>query len=396
MPDHNLMQSFPAGDKQVTLANWRTPPYNRWAYQHVSELVPSAPIWRGAGPVWELPRVGQDISSIAFTDHTSKASTFGAFLDNHQTDGVCVLHRGQIIMEHYRNDLRAHRPHILMSVSKSITALVIGNLVERRLLDPAQGITHLIPEAQGSAFSDCTLQHLLDMTVGVDFTEDYLADAGLITQYREVSGWKPLSDHENPGDLRSWMCSLKKKGEHGTAFHYVSPCTDMLGWVIERVTKKPYAEAVSEEIWQPMGAEFDGYVTVDRFGAPRAAGGICLALRDLARVGQMMLEQGQANGQQVVPQSWIADGRFNGDKATWAAGESATSNPMGSYRNKWWVMGDSHGAYTGIGVFGQYLWVDPTAALVVAKFASQPLPTDENVDADTARCFQAVGRALRA
>ena len=248
MPDHDLMQSFPAGDKQVTLENWRTPPWNRWAYQHVSELVPSAQIWHGAGPVWELPRVGQDISGIAFTDHAGKASTLGAFLDNHQTDGICVLHRGHIIMEHYRNDLRAHRPHILMSVSKSITALVIGNLVDRGLLDTAEGIMHLIPEAKGSAFGDCTLQHMLDMTVGVDFTEDYLADAGLITQYREVSGWKPPSDPENLGDLRSWMCGLKKKGEHGAAFHYVSPCTDMLGWVIERATGKPYGEVVSEEL----------------------------------------------------------------------------------------------------------------------------------------------------
>ena len=108
----------------------------------------------------------------------------------------------------------------------------------------------------------------------------------------------------------------------------------------------------------------------------------------------MMLENGQANGRQVVPVSWVADSRFNGDKKAWKAGESAAGNPKGSYRNKWWVMGDDHGAYTGIGVFGQYLWIDPAASLVIAKFASQPLPTDEAVDRDTARCFQAIGKAL--
>ncbi|MBN33397.1 MAG: serine hydrolase [Rhodospirillaceae bacterium] len=395
MPDHDLMQTFPPiGDDAVTLENWRTPPHNRWAYQHVSELVPSAQIWRGSGPVWELPRASLDLSDISYTDHAGTPETVAAFLDTHQTDGICVLRRGEIVMEHYRNGLQAHRPHILMSVSKSITALVIGILVEQGKLDPAAGITHLIPEVEGSAFGDCTLQHLLDMTVGVDFTEDYLAAAGLITEYREVSNWKPPSDPANPGDLRSWLCTLKKDGEHGAAFHYVSPCTDLLGWIIERAAGRPYAEVVSELLWRPMGAEFDGYVTVDRLGAPRAAGGICLTLRDLARVGQMMLENGQANGRQVVPQSWVADSRFNGDTAAWAAGEGAAANPHGSYRNKWWIMGDGHSAYTGIGVFGQYLWIDPVASLVIAKFASEPLPTDDNVSLDTARCFQAIGLAL--
>jgi len=395
MPDHDLMQTFPAApEKMVTLENWRLPPYNRWAYQHVSELVPSAQIWHGDGPAWALPRASMDLGDIAYTDHTGAAATFNQHLDRHQTDGICIIHHGEIVTEHYRNGLQAHRPHILMSVSKSITALVIGILVEHGKLDPAAGITHLIPEVAGSAFGDCTLQHLLDMTAGVDFTEDYLAAAGLITEYREVSNWKPASDPANPGDLRSWLCTLKKADEHGTTFHYVSPCTDLLGWVIERATGRPYAEIVSELLWQPMGAEFDGYVTVDRAGAPRTAGGVCLALRDLARVGQMLLENGQANGRQVVPQSWVADSRFNGDKAAWTAGELAASNPAGSYRNKWWVMGDSHGAYTGIGVFGQYLWIDPVASLVIAKFASEPLPVDDNVSLDTARCFQAVGQAL--
>ncbi len=395
MPDHDLMQTFPPeGDRQVTLENWRTPPYNRWAFQHVSELVPSAQIWRGNGPVTELGRSPLDLTAISFVDHNGEETTFASFLDRNQTDGICVLHRGSIVMEHYRNGFEAQRLHILMSISKSITALVIGNLVERGLLDPNRGIGELVPEVEGSAFADCTLQHLLDMTVGIDFSEDYLADAGLIIEYREVSGWKPSSDPFNPGDLRSWLTTLRPKGTHGHAFHYVSPCTDLLGWVIERATGRAYAEVVSELLWQPLGAEFDGRVTVDRFGAPRSAGGVCLALRDLARVGQMMLENGQAAGRQVVPWSWVADTRFNHDRAAWANSEGAADNPRGGYRNKWWIMGDEHGCYTGIGVYGQYLWIDPVASVVIAKFASQPLPTDENVDRDTARCFLALGKAL--
>ena len=395
MPEHGLMTAFPpTEDGLVTLANWRTPPFNRWSFQHVSEIVPTAPIWRGTGPVWQFPRAAEDLSSIAFPDHGGREISVGQFLDRSSTDGFMVLHRGHIVTEQYRNGLAAQRPHILMSVSKSITALVAGNLVEQRLLDPTEPITHLIPEAKGSAYDHCSLQHILDMTVGIDFNEDYLANGGAIVEYREASGWRPPSDPANPGDMRSWLLRLKKQGEHGAKFHYTSPCTDILGWALERASGISYAELVSRELWQKLGAEFDSYVTVDRFGAARAAGGVCLTLRDLARVGQMMLENGQANGRQVVPVSWVADTRFNGDAAAFRAGGLISYMPDGAYRNKWWVMNDAHGAYTGIGVYGQWLWIDPAANLVIAKFSSLPLPSDESADGDHVRCFSAIGHAM--
>ena len=80
--------------------------------------------------------------------------------------------------------------------------------------------------------------------------------------------------------------------------------------------------------------------------------------------------------------------------AAWKAGEAASYMPQGCYRDKWWVTNDGHGAYSGIGVFGQWLWIDPAASLVIAKFASQPLPTDEPTDGDTVRCFTAIGHEL--
>ena len=118
MPEHDLMKTFPAkGEKMVTLENWRTRPFNRWAYQHVSELIPTAPIWRGTGPVWELPRAAEDLSQITFRNHADKKRTVAQFLDDSQTDGFMAIHHGCIVTEQYRNELAAHRPHILMSVS---------------------------------------------------------------------------------------------------------------------------------------------------------------------------------------------------------------------------------------------------------------------------------------
>ena len=393
MPD--LMTSFAAAkDGQVTLDNWRTPPYNRWAFQHVRELIPSANIWRGPGPVWQFDRHPTDLMSVLFTDHTGAVTDVARFLAANQTDGFLVMHHGRIVTERYFNGFKEHRPHILMSVSKSLTATLASIFIGRGVLDPSQTVTDLMPEVKGSAFEDCTLQHILDMTVGVDFMENYLDDTGMFAQYREVSGWKPPSPENADGDLRSWLPTLQKKGEHGTAFHYVSPCTDLLGWILERAGGRAFYALFSDIIWQPMGAEFDAYITVDRLGAQRTAGGICVTLRDLARFGQMLLEGGHANGLQIVPYSWIEDTVLNGDRAAWLAGESEAFLPSGCYRNKWWITGNDHGAYTGIGVYGQWLYIDPTASAVIAVFSSQPLPDDDNVSIDSIRCFEAIGRAL--
>ena len=395
MTEPALMAAFPPAEaQQVTLENWRVPPYNRWAFQHVRELISTANIWRGSGPIWQFDREPTDLTGIGFTDHTGGANDVGHFLGATQADGVVVLHRGRIVTERYFGGFTEHRPHILMSVSKSLTATLAGMFVARGLLDPKEPVIGFMPELKGSAFADCTLQHILDMTVGADFDEDYLANAGAITQYREVSGWKPPSPENADGDLRSWLPSVKKKGEHGAAFHYVSPCTDLLGWILERIGGRPFHAMFSDMIWQPMGAEFDAYVTVDRLGAQRTAGGICVTLRDLARFGQMLLEGGHANGRQIVPGAWIDDTVTNFDRAAWAAGESADYLPTGGYRNKWWIIGNDHGAYTGIGVFGQWLYIDPAASVVVAVFSSQPLPTDDNVSIDSVRCFDAICRAL--
>ena len=388
MTDEQLMGGFPNAEAaQVTLENWRIPPYNRWSFQHVRELIPSSEIWRGDGPVWRFENTPASLMDIGFTDSAGGGTSVRSFLKATQMDSFLVMHQGQVAAEHYDTGLAAHRPHILMSVSKSFTATLAGLFVDEGRLNPDGLVTDLIPEVKGSAFEGATLQHILDMTVGVDFSEDYLATEGLITDYREVSGWKPPSPTNAKDDLRSWFKRLRKHGRHSEKVHYVSPCSDLLGWILERVGGRPFHELFSELIWQPMGAEYSAYVTVDRFGAPRTAGGLCVTLRDLARFGQMLLQGGNVNGRQIVPEQWIAATRENLNVSAWANGEAADFLPHGGYHNKWWIVGNDHGAYTGIGVYGQWLYVDPSASVVIAVFSSQPLPVDDTVTRDSLRCF---------
>ena len=137
-----------------------------------------------------------------------------------------------------------------------MTAILTGILVDRGFLDPDSPITEYIPEVNSSAYETATVRHLLDMSVGISFNEDYENEAGDFARYRMATGWIPLSEPGAPDNLRSFLSTLKKEGDHGVVFHYVSPNTDLLGWVLERASGLPFAELFSREIWQPMGAEY--------------------------------------------------------------------------------------------------------------------------------------------
>jgi CubicO group peptidase (beta-lactamase class C family) len=305
-----------------------------------------------------------------------------------------VLQGGSCVVERYDHGLRPEMPHIIFSVSKSVTGTLAGIIVGDGRLDPDAPVTRYIPEVAGSAYGDCLVRHVLDMTVSTSFVEDYLDPSGDFARYRVATGWNPVTGE--PADLRSFLTTLGRGAEpHGAMFHYVSPNSDLLGWILERATGTPYAVLLSEELWQPMGASDDAYITVDRLGAPRTAGGLCVTLRDLARVGELMRRRGAAAGRQLVPESWIDDILTNGDEAAWRRGRAAGSIlPGGRYRSQWYSVGDDHGAFCAIGIHGQWIYVDPATGIVIAKLSSQPLPVDEAMEELQLAGFAAIARGL--
>lgn len=392
-----LMSGFPAVESaQVTLANWRNAPYSRWAFQHVREIVPSADIANSSEDVWQLQSAPKDFSSFSFR-HGGETYALDRLIAETDTDGLVILHRGKLIYEHYANGMTPSTPHILMSVSKSLTAIVAGILADRGILEAEQRIVSIIPELKGSVYSDATVRHLLDMRVGLDFDEDYLATSGPIVEYRKSTNWNPLGPGESPNDLRSFLASLKDRaGPDGGPFHYVSTNTDLLGWVLECATGTRFADLISDLLWQPMGAQASAYITVDRLGAPRCAGGICTTVPDLARVGQLIVQGGRRNGHAIIPSSWIEDVLGNGDPKAWNDGDLISylgERPM-HYRSKWYVLRDRAIAF-GLGVYGQNLFVDRANELVVAKVSSQPPPLDTRLIDLTIGFMEAVSDHLR-
>lgn len=364
---------YPSHDDPATLANWRTAPYSQWAFHHVSDIVPSAVIKHSPKHMKPLP-AGPDLKVPSF-DFDGETYDLEQFLNATSTDGLVLLHKGRLVYETYRTGMTASDQHILMSISKSMLGLLAAILTKEGRLDVNQDVLEYLPELSNTGFAGATIQQLLDMRCGVVFDEDYLATEGAIIDYRKATNWNPISSSEEPADLRSFFLTLNDPAAaHGGAMDYKSPCSDLLGWVIERICQKRYADVFSERVWSTIGAEYPAMITVDRLGAPRVAGGMSMTTRDLARVGQLLVDDGGG----IIPKEWIEDIEQNGDRDAWQQGSFAEffkDLPM-HYRSKWYCfLGDSPVLHC-LGIHGQNLFVDRQEQLVMAKFASAREPLD--------------------
>jgi CubicO group peptidase (beta-lactamase class C family) len=386
-----LMDGFPpAPDRLVTLANWRKAPFSAWGFRNVRRLIPTANIAAGA-QAGAIEMALEELGQVGFIGHDGKPATVGQALRATDTDAFVVLRRGRIAMEWYGNGMSATTPHIVFSVSKSICGTLGGILRDRGLLDPDDRVIDYIPELESSVYAGCTIRHLLDMAVGIAFNEDYEDPKGDVVRYRHAAGWDPLPAGETPIDLRGFLSRQKPDGaRHGELFHYVSTNTDVLGWVYERACDQPYADILSEYLWAPLGAEHDGYITVDARDAMRAAGGICVTPRDLARFGEMIRRRGIADGRQVVPGEWIDDINGNGDSEAWARAEMAELFPKASYRSQWYRIDRERGVLVAFGIHGQFIYIHPEAELVIIRMASENTPLDPDRVRGWRRGFDAI------
>lgn len=377
----------------TTLANWRTPPFNRTSFTRVRELLPTANIAASPGRAVPLARSIRDLSRMVLRRPDGEDMSLARYLDASASDALLVLRRGKVVYEWYRNGETQGRPHVVFSVSKSLTALLAGILVSDGVLEPEAPVTRYIPEAKGSAYGDATVRHVLDMTVSLQFTENYLDPDATFLRYRAASGWNPRTGNSSE-TLHGFLTSTEKADHpHGHHFHYQSPNSDLLGWILERAGGRPFAEMFAERIWQPMAAASDAYVTVDPAGAPRTAGGICVTIEDLARVGEMVRCRGVANGRQVVPGSWIDDILTGGSAEHWNNGDMTNFIKSCRYRSKWYNRLDNATCLAS-GIHGQWIMIDPQADVVIAKTASQPEPSGDEMDHLNLAAFDAITTAI--
>lgn len=395
-----MVGSPPPPDRIVRFEDgsyWRFPAL-RWSVSNFRQLMPTVNVSRGPGPVAVLPTaLRDDIDSLTFTPlGAQRTMTWRASLDANYTDGIVVLHKGRIVYERYFGVLGPEGQHGLMSVTKTFVGTLAAMLVAEGRLDPGQRVDSYVPELAASAFGSATVRQVMDMTTGISFSEDYADPTAEI--WLHAAAGNPLPKPKNytgPRGYYEFLQTVKPQGAHGAAFAYRTANTDALGWIIARVTGRSVAQLLSERIWSRLGAEQDAYMSVDSIGTPFAGGGLSTGLRDLARFGEMIRNNGAFNGRQIIPAMAVADIRRGGNPADFArAGYELL--PGWSYRNMWWVTHNEHGAFMARGVHGQALYIDPAAEMVIARVASTPVAGNSANDPTSLPAWHALARHLMA
>lgn len=360
--------------------------------------MPTVSVSRGLGAPVPLPRaIREDIDAVEFFPlGAAEPMTWEASLAANYTDGICVLHRGQIVYERYFAALKEDGQHSAMSVTKSFTGTLAAVLVAEGSLDPQKYVQEYVPELASCAFGDATVRQVMDMTTAIKFSEDYSDPKAEVWAHAAAGNpWPKPADYEGPRNYYEFLQTVQKEGEHGEAFGYKTANTDALGWIIARVTGRSVADLLSERIWRHLGVEQDAYFSVDSVGIPFAGGGLNLGLRDLARFGEMIRNRGWLNGKQIIPWAAVDDIRRGGDPARFAkAGYRLL--PGWSYRNMWWITHNEHGAFAARGVHGQTIYIDPRAEMVIARFASHPVAGNAASDPTSLPAYHALAKHLMA
>jgi CubicO group peptidase (beta-lactamase class C family) len=374
-----LMGAFPpVPDKIVTHQNQLYAPYNRWSFQNELTLNRTVDVWRGNGPVAPFETAPFDINRVTYQNRAGTTYSFEDMIEMSHTDGILVLHQGKIIYERYLNGMRAHSLHAWASASKSLTGTLAALLAQEGLFDLDALVPAYLPELKDSGFAGATLRQVLDSTTAIRFSEE---DGDLVNEnikYSIAMGWRETSEGlaGGPQTCYDFLPTMQKAGEHGARFTYLTPNADVLAWIIKRWLNQSLAEAMRERIWAKLGAERDAFWIVGPAAVETAGSGLLTTLRDMARFGQMLLQKGQYNGQQILPTDVVEEIEKGGDPLAFARGPAASPMNVGySYHNQWWMTHNDHNAYQAIGYGGQILYIDPTIQLVIAKFSSYPTPT---------------------
>ncbi|NOW99003.1 serine hydrolase [Mucilaginibacter sp. SG564] len=350
---------------RANINNWKTRPFNRWSFHHVKKFIPSIAI---ANDIQHQNLLENAPVSI-------KGFILKQLLKATATDAVVILHKGKIVYEAYANGNDEHTPHILMSATKAVVGLVAGILEHQGAIDLSAPVSAYIPQIIGTIYQQVTLRQLLDMRAGIVLDEDQQK------QYDIATNWEPVPEGNEPLGLHDFFTRLKSSGKlTDQNFSYVSANTDLLGWALECATGRSFNTLLSDLIWKPMGAENEAYITVDKYGAPRCTGGLCVTARDFARVGQLIINEGMHNSTEIIPPSLINDITSNGDGDAWANGQwgkafAPISKNM-SYRNGWYMINDEPQIMFAMGIYGQNLFIDRANDMVIAKFSSWKEPTD--------------------
>ncbi|WP_416307718.1 serine hydrolase domain-containing protein [Neptunicella sp. SCSIO 80796] len=293
------------------------------------------------------------------------------FLASNNTTGLLVLKNGVIVSENYYLGHHQNGQHISFSVAKSFISALFGIAIAEGYIDSIeQTVTDYVPELKGSGYDGVRIKDVLQMSSGVKFNEDYGDFNSDINRFsRTVALGQSFDDFTK---------TLQRERQPGTYHHYVSIDTQVLGMILTRATGQPLSDYLQQKIWQPLGMEHPAYWLADDTGMELALGGLNVSLRDYARFGQLYLNQGQHQGQQIVPRQWVVDSVTPDAPHLMPGKNNPASDSESGYGYQWWIPNGGNGEFQAQGIYGQYIFVDPANDTVIVKNSANHLYNDKS------------------
>ena len=283
-------------------------------------------------------------------------------LDHFHTDGLIILHDGKMLFEKYWNGNTKDSKHIAFSVSKSYLSALFGIAIEEGLIKSIDdNVSIYLDDFEGTGYEDVKIKNLLQMSSGIEFNEDYADPNSDINRFARATA--------KGSSFRDFAKTLKNGKKQGTYNHYVSLDTQVLGMILESVTDMPLREYLYKRIWSKIGTENDAYYIADKTGTDMALGGLNATLRDFSKFGQLYLNEGSWDGEQIVPKSWVVKSHTPDAPHLMPNAGDLSSSEWG-YGYQWWIPGDPLTDYTAHGIFNQFIYVDPVSNVVIAKTSS--------------------------
>ena len=344
----------------------------KWSFQNVSKILPTDVVSRGTGPVFPFVYEETDLLQRSFTSPDGTRKPLQAILKALGVDGFIFLKDGVAQTEVYYNGFAPTRRHIAFSVTKSLVGSLMGVLIHEGRVELSHPVAHYLPELKHSGFGDATIRQVLDMTSNVIWSADRSDPTSQVDLNSKAGGFQSRPVDFPHRNTLEFLRIVEKAGTHGEAGVYNPGNTEILGWIISRLEGKNWQEVFAERIWSKLGAEHDALIVVDPGGHGFATAGFNATLRDFARFGLMLEQNGFFNGSQIVPTEWLRDVQTGDDQAlqAWQASQEAAKRPhVAFYRNHFRVLHSERGEYVAQGHMGQRIYVNAKSN-VVAVFLS--------------------------
>lgn len=374
-------------ERAVTMARLFSGAEQYESFNRMSDFFPSNKISAAAIPFQFVEKLGLGLpESFEFEGRTVDVEKFLAVTD---TTALLVLHDGELVYEQYMLTGGRKVSWLSMSVAKSFISAGIGIAVDNGLIEIEQPITEYVPSLEGSAYAGVRVKDVLQMSSGAAWNEDYNDPDSDINRMGKLMALGGSADE--------FVASLQREFDPGTFNRYNSMDTQALGMLLASATGQSVSEFIETNLWHPLGMESDASWLVDDLGTELAFFGLNATARDYAKLGELYRNRGEWEGAQIVSKDWV-------EASTTPDAPHVMPNvhedyPLG-YGYQWWIPESDEGEYLAIGVYNQFIYVNPSRGLVIVKlsaFSDYAISLENSAykEVETIEFFREVGRSIR-